>query len=85
MRVITEIAADPSCPTMTDERTAEFRRLSTPDLLALVQVGGSELTPGELRFIHDLAIERLVQYDACSSKGADELSRQAMQVAVGRM
>jgi hypothetical protein len=85
IRVIAELAEDTSRPTMTDQRKADLRRLSTSDLLALVQGGGVKLTPADLRFIHDLAIERLVKCDDDGSKGADELSRCAMEVAVGRM
>jgi hypothetical protein len=85
MQVISEFVEMASPSPLAEERQAELRRRSSLELLALVQFHGPDLTPEELRFIHDLAIERLAHGDAPFSQGADKLSREVMHVAVRRI
>jgi hypothetical protein len=85
MHVVSELAASASHSPLAERRKAELRTLSSSQLLALVQLSGAALPPEELRFIHDLAIERLTQDGGPFSEGADELSREVMQVAVRRI
>src|SRR5690242_21875626 len=58
MHVVSELAAGASHAPLAEGREAELRKLSSSQLLALVQLSGPALSPEELRFIHDLAIER---------------------------
>ena len=85
VRVVTEFVIGASQPPLDEARKAELRKLSSPDLIGLVRSGGHALRADDLRFIHDLAIERLLQQVALSSADAAELSCVVMQAAVRRI
>ena len=85
MRLIAEFVAPASHSPMPEEWKAELRQLDNSQLLALVQCGRSALTPEELRFIHEIAIQRLTQSADPFAKDADELCRAVMHEAVNRL
>jgi hypothetical protein len=83
--LLAALAANAAAVSLVEARKAELRTRSNAELLALVRLNGSALPPEELRFIHDLAIERLTAWDNPAAAGADELARLVMQVAVSRI
>lgn len=91
--VTSELVARGSESPLAQERQAELQRLSTPALLTLVQLDRSKLTPQELYFIHDIAVERLTPGESLLradaflnfTRDADELCRAVMQEAVCRI
>jgi hypothetical protein len=85
IKVLAEFPACESRPALAAERTAELQGLANSNLLALVRLHGSELSAEELKFIHDIAIARLIQQDVRVSQGADEVSREAMQATLSRI
>jgi hypothetical protein len=85
VQVVVEVVTRPTQPPLSEERAAELRALSNPQLLALVRSSGPTLSPEELRFIHDIAIRRLGQGGPPAAEGAEELSREAMLVTLNRI
>lgn len=83
MRVLEEDVHRSPAPPVPLERLAELRRLSSPDLLALIQSSGPELDNLELLAIHEIAVERLGRGQGSSFEESLELSRGAMLAAVG--
>jgi hypothetical protein len=81
-----ELVVNASPDPLTQDRKAELRRLNTTELHALVQKSWSELSPAELGFIHEIALEGLAQKEGnLTSNGAEELSREVMQAALRRI
>jgi hypothetical protein len=85
VQMLSEFAVNVAQLPLTDERKAELRKLTTAQLLVLVQSNGAKLSPEELRFLHDLSLERLTTNAECVAQGADLLSREIMQAAVNRL
>ena len=85
IHVVSEFMVSASAQPLAEGRKTELRKLSSSELLAIVQLTGPQLTPEELRFIHDLAIERLTQSGGPFPEGTDALSREVMQLAVRRI
>src|SRR5947209_6226861 len=86
MHFLWELDFNASQPPLAEERKAEFHKLGSSDLHALVRNTWSELTPAELEFLHELALERMAQKDAESpSHGAERLSREVMNAALRRI
>jgi hypothetical protein len=63
----------------------ELRELSNSQLCNLLEMSGPNLSPEDLRMIHDIAIERLLQNEPAVSEGAVNLSKEAMQVTLHRI
>ena len=85
VQMLSEFVVNVARPSLTEERKAELRKLTTSQLLVLVQDNGAKLSPEELRFLHDLSLERLTTNVEPLAQGADLLSREIMQVAVNRL
>jgi hypothetical protein len=85
MQVLSEIVVRGPHPPLTAERLAELRALSNRDLLEMLRFSASALSAGELRVIHEIAIERLIRDGGPFSEGADDLSREAMRVTLNRI
>jgi hypothetical protein len=83
MEVVTELVVRAS-GTLSKERIAALRAMSSAQLLALLRSSGSALSNQELLTIHDIAAERWTNGDALMSQAAVELSREAMLVATNR-
>jgi hypothetical protein len=84
MRIVREVVSRASQPVVPIERIAELRRLSSSELLALIQRLGSEIDGQELLVIHDIAVERLGHGESPSFEDSLELSREVMLAAVNR-
>lgn len=85
VQVVVEVVARAPQPPLSEERAAELRALSNLQLLALIRSSGPTLSPEELRFIHDIAIQRLGQSRPPTAEGAAELSREAMLATLNRI
>ncbi len=78
------VTSNPPVP-LDEERRIQLRALSHADLLALVRQHNVELSPEELLFIHDLAIESLAGAASPCPPGADQLPRELMRLALRRL
>jgi hypothetical protein len=85
VQVVVEVVARAPQPPLSEARAAELRALGNLKLLALIRSSGRTLSAEELRFIHDLAIQRFGQGGPSVTEGAAELSREAMLATLNRI
>jgi hypothetical protein len=85
MNVQWELVVDASPRPLTEERKTELQKLTAAELLALVRQNRPGLTPAELAFIHEIALEKLTRQENPWSNGASDLARAVVQAFLRRI
>jgi hypothetical protein len=67
------------------ERQDALRAMSNESLLDLIENNASALTTDEIRFVHDIALERLGSDNGDVTTDAGRLAREAMRIVVAKL